>query len=43
MEIRTWRSAIADLSPLPPGAPLAVLGEGAAGRVYHEKRALYPN
>ena len=34
MEIRTWRSAIADLKPLPPGAPLGALEEGTPGWVW---------
>ena len=33
MEIRTWRSAIADLETPPPGAPLGALGEGNPGWV----------
>ena len=48
MEIRTWRSAIADLKPTPPGAPSGALGKGTPGWVwrcdaaisrYKEKRA----
>ena len=34
MEIRTWRSAIADLKPPPPGAPSGALGEGTPGWVW---------
>ena len=34
MEIRTWRSAIADLKPTPPGAPSGALGEGTPGWVW---------
>ena len=34
MEIRTWRSAIADLKPPPPGAPSGTLGEGTPGWVW---------
>ena len=33
MEIRTWRSAIANLKGPPPGAPSGALGEGAPGWV----------
>ena len=34
MEIRTWRSAIADLKTPPPGAPSGALGEGNPGWVW---------
>ena len=34
MEIRTWRSAIADLAGPPPGVPSGVLGEGTPGWVW---------
>ena len=34
MEIQTWRSAIADLKPSPPGAPSGALGEGTPGWVW---------
>ena len=34
MEIRTWRSAIADLRGPPPGAPSDALGEGNPGWVW---------
>ena len=34
MEIRTWRSAIADLKGPPPGAPSGALGEGTPGWVW---------
>ena len=34
MEIRTWRSAIADLKGTPPGAPSGALGEGTPGWVW---------
>ena len=34
MEIRTWRSAIADLRTPPPGAPSGALGEGNPGWVW---------
>ena len=34
MEIRTWRSAIADLKGTPPGAPSSALREGAPGWVW---------
>ena len=34
MEIRTWRSAIADLKGPPPGAPSDALGEGTPGWVW---------
>ena len=34
MEIRTWRSAIADLKTSPPGAPSGALGEGNLGWVW---------
>jgi len=34
MEIRTWRSAIADLRGPPPGAPSGALGEGNPGWVW---------
>ena len=33
MEIRTWRSAIADLIGSPPGAPSGALGKGTSGWV----------
>ena len=48
MEIRTWRSAIADLRTQPPGAPSGALGAGTPGWVwrcdaaisrYHQKNA----
>ena len=51
MEIRTWRSAIADLKPPPPGAPSGALEEGtpawgwrcdaAISRYYHQKTCLF--
>jgi len=50
MEIRTWRSAIADLKSPPPGTPSGALGEGTPGRVwrcdaaisrYHKKTCLF--
>ncbi len=50
MEIRTWRSAIADLRGSPPGAPSGALGEGIPGWVwrcdaaisrYHQKICLF--
>ena len=34
MEIRTWRSAIADLKTSPPGTPSGALGEGNPGWVW---------
>jgi len=34
MEIRTWRSAIADLKGSPPGAPSGALEEGTHGWVW---------
>ena len=34
MEIRTWRSAIADLKGSSPGAPSGALGEGTPGWVW---------
>ena len=34
MEIRTWRSTIADLKGSPPGAPSGALGEGTPGWVW---------
>ena len=34
VEIRTWRSAIADLRTPPPGAPSGALGEGNPGWVW---------
>ena len=34
MEIRTWRSAIADLRTTLPGAPSGALGEGNPGLVW---------
>ena len=34
MEIRTWRSEIADLKTSPPGASLGALGEGNPGWVW---------
>ena len=34
MEIRTWRSAIADQRTSPPGAPSTVLGRGTPGWVW---------
>ena len=33
MEIRTWRSAIAELAPSPPGAPSGAQGGGTPGWV----------
>ena len=50
MEIRTWRSAIADLRGPPPGAPSGALEEGTLGWVwrcdaaisrYHKKTCLF--
>jgi len=50
MEIRTWRSAIADLKGSPPGAPSDALREGTPGWVwrcdaaisrYHQKICLF--
>ena len=34
MEIRTWRSAIADLRTPPPGSSSGALGEGTPGWVW---------
>ena len=34
MEIRTWRSTIADLKGSPPGAPSGALGNGTLGWVW---------
>ena len=40
MEIRTWRSAIADLKGSPPGAPSGALGEGTPGWVWRCNAAI---